>query len=508
MSGWWFVRNAVLYGGDWTGIERFIVILGYRDPPATLRQLWGERHGFMMAYWGLFGGVNVPMPRWIYAVLNWSVVAAGIGLAAAVGKKVVQWIRLKRTDRKAQIAEIDQASPLLAFRPQLSTRTFQLLLVFLWPTLVVVLWAAWARRTWSSQGRLVFGAMSAWSTWMAVGLRELGSWGRLRRWAGWLPGLLGAFMLGVATWAPFGVIAPIYRPPMLLSGVEPQPQHILRADVGGQLRLLGYDIENTSAKPGESFRFTLYWEAQRNMDRDWSIFCHVFDLDLGLPVATRDRFPGQGLLATSHMTPGQRWADKYVVELAETAYAPAEALLEVGLYDRTTGERPPIQIEVGEGVEAWENGLRFQPLRIEPRSGKLPNPVHVNFQDEIALVGWELEQRVVAPGEFVHLTLYWDSLASMARTYTVSAQVLDANWNKVAQWDSRPGDTDTADWQAGQRVVDRRTLEIAPNAPPGGYELRLLIYDGASLKRMRIVNAQGRVLPNDFHVLGQIRVSQ
>lgn len=153
-----------------------------------------------------------------------------------------------------------------------------------------------------------------------------------------------------------------------------------------------------------------------------------------------------------------------------------------------------------------ENGLRFQPLRIEPRSGELPNPVRVNFQDEIALVGWELGQRVVVPGELVHLTLYWDALALMDRTYTVSAQVLDANWLKVAQWDSLPGKTDTSTWQVGQRVIDRRTLEVALDAPPGGYELRLLIYDGQSLERMRIVNAEGRVLPNDFFVLGQIRI--
>ncbi|MBN1584418.1 MAG: hypothetical protein JXA89_27170, partial [Anaerolineae bacterium] len=508
ISGWWFVRNAVLYDGDWTGIERFIVILGYRDPPATLRQLWGERYGFMMAYWGLFGGVNVPMPGWIYALLDWSVVAAGAGLVIAAAKKTIQWCTRQIAHRRSPVAAIDPTSQCPVLSVQRPTLNFQLFLIFLWPALVVILWAAWATRTWSSQGRLVFGAISAWSTWMAVGLRELVSWGRWRRWAGWLPGLLGVFMLGVAAWAPFGVIAPAYRPPTLPPGLEPQPQHVLRADVGGQLRLLGYDIENTSARPGEAFRFTLYWQAQRDMDRDWSIFCHVFDLDLGLPVATRDRFPGQGLLATSHMVAGQRWADRYVVELLETAYAPAGALLEVGLYDRTTGERPPIQIEVGEDVEVVENGLRFQPLRIEPRPGDLPNPVRVNFQDEIALVGWELERRVVAPGEPVVLTLYWECLAPMDSTYTVSAQVLDAGWRKVAQWDSYPGDTDTAGWQAGQQVIDHRTLEVAPDAPPGGYELRLLIYDGQTLKRMRIINAEKRVLPDDFHVLGQVRVAQ
>jgi 4-amino-4-deoxy-L-arabinose transferase-like glycosyltransferase len=28
LSGWWFVRNALLYAGDWTGIERFLILIG------------------------------------------------------------------------------------------------------------------------------------------------------------------------------------------------------------------------------------------------------------------------------------------------------------------------------------------------------------------------------------------------------------------------------------------------------------------------------------------------
>jgi hypothetical protein len=69
IAGWWYYRNIQLYG-DWLGWNAFIAVLGQRGHPASLAQLWGERRGFLMAYWGLFGGVNVPMPTWIYTVLN------------------------------------------------------------------------------------------------------------------------------------------------------------------------------------------------------------------------------------------------------------------------------------------------------------------------------------------------------------------------------------------------------------------------------------------------------
>ena len=59
IAGWWYYRNIVLYG-DWLGWSAFIAVLGQRAHPASLVQLWSERQGFMMSFWGLFGGVNVP----------------------------------------------------------------------------------------------------------------------------------------------------------------------------------------------------------------------------------------------------------------------------------------------------------------------------------------------------------------------------------------------------------------------------------------------------------------
>ena len=97
---------------------------------------------------------------------------------------------------------------------------------------------------------------------------------------------MALLLLGVSIWAPFGVISPAYRAPVLAAGEETTPQHVLRADVGGQVRLLGYDLEGISSDgllrvlPGEAVRLSLYWESQAYMDRDWSIFLHLLDADL------------------------------------------------------------------------------------------------------------------------------------------------------------------------------------------------------------------------------------
>jgi 4-amino-4-deoxy-L-arabinose transferase-like glycosyltransferase len=83
IAGWWYLRNLRLYG-DLLGQNVFIEILGQRDVPADLTQLWRERISFMRGYWGNFGGLNVPMPDWIYAVLDGFLVLAAIGLVIAL----------------------------------------------------------------------------------------------------------------------------------------------------------------------------------------------------------------------------------------------------------------------------------------------------------------------------------------------------------------------------------------------------------------------------------------
>ncbi len=492
IAGWWFVRNAVLYDGDWLGIERFILILGYRQPPATLRQLWGERIGFMMAYWGLFGGVNLPLPGWIYRALNASAVLAGVGLLWRIAKQL--HVRLHRRSSPRRMRALQPHGVGIA-------------LTVLWPAVVFVPWLTWATRTWSSQGRLIFTAMSSWSTWLTLGLDSL----LPRRWSLALPGACAVFLLGIAAWAPWGVIAPAYRPPLVAPGDMRVPEQSLLADVGGQLRLLGYDLVSRSTRPGEAFRFALHWEAQQPMDRDWSVFVHVLDVETGLPTATRDRYPGQGLLATSDMESGVRWVDQYVVELPETAYAPSSAVLEVGLYDAHTGERPPIQVHPEAPVSVVDNALRFQPLAIEPRPGPYPNPAHVNFGDQMVLVGWDIDRRVASPGDTMHLVLFWECIGRIRADYSAFAQVVGERDQKWAQHDGWPGQTATSAWSVGQEVEDRYELVLSPDTPAGAKRLIIGVYAPESdgeLTHLRIIDAQGRVLPEVTVTLDRIRVTE
>jgi hypothetical protein len=194
----------------------------------------------------------------------------------------------------------------------------------------------------------------------------------------------------------------------------------------------------------------------------------------------------------------------------------------VGLYDLATGERPPIQVEQGPSaldgsrprsgggqVEVVDNALRFQPLDIVARPGDLPNPLSYQMENKMALVGWNVEPRVVAAGEALHLTLYLEGLAPMSSDYQLSTQVVRTDQRKAAQMDATPANLPTSKWAKGKLMVDRRELIIDPGAPPGGYDILVSVYGWETpdaINRLRLIDDQGYVLPGDSLTLGQVRV--
>ncbi|MCR4407466.1 MAG: glycosyltransferase family 39 protein [Anaerolineae bacterium] len=492
IAGWWYWRNQVLYG-DWLGLETFIAILGKRAAPATLRQLWGERVGFMMAYWGLFGGVNVPLPGWVYTVLNGVVVLAAAGLLLRLLRLILYYLRA----RNLQPATCNLQPATCNLQPATCY-----LLLLAWPAVVVISWSRWATVTWSSQGRLVFSAISAWSVLTALGLA---AW-LPQRWTRVLLALVGAFMLVVATAAPFAVIAPAYAaPPPLSENQLATISHRLDVDFGGKMRLLGYDLETNEVRPGESLRFTLYWQCLDTMDRDWSVFLHLLD-ENELIVAQRDRYPGQGLLATRLLTPGRTFADRYVLPIPATAYAPSDTTLEIGLFDVRTNERLPITSASGESLG---DHLRFEKIRILPWPGEVPNPVSFNFGDKMKLIGYHLDRRIVAPGETLHLTLYWECLAEMDEDYTVFTHVLGEQDSIWAQMDSAPqrGAAPTSGWRVGQVIEDNYDLTVYPDTPPAVYDIEIGVYlpRPPDYPRLRVISPDGRVVDNRV-LLGKVRV--
>ena len=478
ICGWWFLRNLRLYG-DLTGFSAFFEILGIRDVPADPAQLWRERFSFMAGYWGNFGGLNVPMSAWAYGVLNAVVIVAAAGLLVLLGRRIGR----RETG--------------------LTIRAWPLALCLLLGAGVFLPWLlSWARITWSSQGRLIFPAISVWSLLLVMGLS---GW-LPRAWRRWVVAAFALLLFGLALATPFIWIRPAYCLPAQLTEQQvaaiPQP---LDLDFGGVIRLLGYDLEADEVEPGGQVAVTLYWEALQPAEEDHTVFVHLLG-ESDLLVAQRDTFPGRGLLSATWLEPGARWADRYVLLLPDTAYAPDVTQIEVGLVATASGERVPVGTPDG---QLLGDNVRFGRVEVHPREGDVPNPVWVDFGDRMALVGYDLDRRVVRPGETVNLTLYWQGLRPMDANYTVSTQLVDASQRKAAQLDGWPADgaAPTATWEPGRLQTDVRPLEVYADAPPGPYDVRLAVYvlqDGA-IVHLPVIPTGGR-MASDHVVLTRVRV--
>lgn len=482
VAGWWYWRNWRLYG-DPLGLNMFVAIVGGRYPQPTLRQLLGEWQGFVMAYWGFFGGLNVAAPKWFYRLLNALALAGLAGLLGGLARRL--WQR--------QIPDAD-------------TR-FRLALLALWPLVVGAALVRWTMMTIASQGRLIFPAIAALSWLLALGLSE------------WLPLLAGlarrplsrrlaaaplavtlALMAALALYAPLGVIAPAYARPRLLGEAELAAiPHRLDESFDDKVALLGYDLAADAVVPGGTLNVTLYWRALAPMSESYSVFVHLL-AENEIIIAQRNVYPGKGTFPTSQWRPGDAFADTYRLEVLPTALAPTSAQLEVGLYHHETGERLPLHGGQGDAV-------RLGDLQVRAKSSGVPNPLKINLEDQVALVGYDLDRTAARAGETLHLTLYWQALAEMDKDYTVFAQVLGADHRLWAQRDAWPQDgaAPTSHWQRGQVIVDRHELVLDPEMPVGVNQLQVGIYLIETMRRLNVLGPGGHVRDNRV-LLNPVRV--
>jgi hypothetical protein len=484
--GWWYVRNIQLYG-DWRGWTAFFAVLGQRAHPATLAQLWDERFGFMMSYWGLFGGVNVPMSGWIYRVLNGLLVIGLLGFAVYVVRELVRFYRDWRLE-----TERLTFGGLVAGVLDLVVRYFGLVVCLLWTGAVVYGIIDWATTTWSSQGRLVFSALSAEMVLLSTGLVGLFS----MRTGRWIMATIVGFLFVIAAFAPFLWIQPAYSAE---NNAQSTTLTTTNINFGDAMQLIGYDISTTDVQPGDAVEITLDWQVLAEMDRDWSVFVHLTDPVTGTPAAQRDMFPGQGLLATRLLEPGQRMANRYHVQIPATTTSPAALALMVGLYDFATGER--LMLSDGSDMVVLDT------LSLQSPAGELPNPTSVNLGDELEIVGYEIDRRRVAAGGDVTLVVYIRPKQTLERDYSIFAQVIDPNDN--TRWAAFDLAQPTSQWPEDEIQTLSLPLTVDPSTPAGVFPLIVGAYtviDG-NFENLPIV-VDNRITNDNFQQLTQIRIDE
>ncbi len=481
IAGWWYLRNYQLYG-DPTGLNVFLDIVGRRAIPANAAQLWAERHSFTQAYWGFFGGVNVPLPDAIYVLFNF------IGLIGLVGTGAFILYTLIR-----------HRWTLHQWLPPAVT--------LIWIIVTFVSYLRWTAETPASQGRLIFGALSSLSIWLAVGL----TW--------WLPRithvpvltLICATFAIVATAAPFNTIAPAYGLPdtsVLTCESESrtfaEETSIAEPRAVRGLELLCGTLITEQVRPEEYVHLRLDWRVDEPVTRDWSLFVHLVTPD-GVIISQRDIYPGTGSLATTDLPADYTWHDTVSVWVPPAAYAPMTLDVVIGWYHLSTGERMTL---IGAGDET----LRVGTVELLPRAStdNIPNPININFANLAELIGYEISDLTPSAGNSLDVTLYWRRINPIPDDYVVFVHIIDpATLTIYGGSDAQPAawTIPTSTWGDSAIITDTHTFTVNASTPPGIYELEIGMYIQRDdrFDRLRVVTADGG-MANDYAYLSRVRV--
>ena len=122
--------------------------------------------------------------------------------------------------------------------------------------------------------------------------------------------------------------------------------HPVGANLGGQVTLLGYDLDLTQVAGGGPAQLILYWQAQREMDTAYKVFVHLLD-ESGQIAAQVDREPQAGQAPTTAWLAGEVLVDPVEIPVQGLERVQRIAL---GLYDPASGMRLTVKESGGDAV--------------------------------------------------------------------------------------------------------------------------------------------------------------
>jgi hypothetical protein len=462
VAGWWFVRNALLYG-ELMGVESWLSHTStVRAEPIGLLDVIPELAGLERSYWAMFGWFNIAAAPWMYRF--WWVLAR----AAAVGLALLVVDQFK-SGRLCPRAEAGLLIVAVAFLLNLAS---------VWRFIMIVL---------GSQGRYLMPTITSISLLLMLGITRLLP-GRLslNGWGAALAAMVGVAHLGLTLGALFAFILPAYDKPPVVEERD-LPPDMTRLNVsfdGTPIGLLGGHIEAQETQPGLAVPVSLYWRASEPPRQEYITFLQILGRDME-PIAGVDCYPGGGTFPATLWEPGVIYRDRYELPLAADASVPTSAALHVGLYDEAEKRMIGSSLPGPRPLELVI--LDVVPIRPrEPLSDDVQYGVGAALGDFITLVGYDLSAAKVSSGGTITVTLVWRARAPIGTEYTAFVHLLDQDGDLVTQSDHPPmgGAYPTSMWDAWDVVRDPHSLTVGGSAAPGSCAISIGMYDSSTGERL------------------------
>ena len=187
-------------------------------------------------------------------------------------------------------------------RERLSTHSPLILsvlgLYFLLVSGSLIPWTATVQGT--DQARLLYPALPAIVLFMFLGWAQL----MPRRWGDHLACGVGGAMLLFAVVAPLRYTMPTYAPPPILTREDlADVENQVDINFGGQIKLVGYELNGQEWRPGDDLLVTMYWEALDDLHQDYWLQMRLVHRR-GYDLIYKDGCPSAGGYTTDHWKKG------------------------------------------------------------------------------------------------------------------------------------------------------------------------------------------------------------
>lgn len=260
------------------------------------------------------------------------------------------------------------------------------------------------------------------------------------------------------------ILPPKYAPDVAELGV-PEDASAQRC---GALGLWSMTADRTQAAPGDVIALRWVWEALDVMPVSAMATVTLRDAD-DTVAHTWYLPPAASWWPTDRWRSGDRWIGQPILRLPGSL-ASGDYVLRVGLPG--CADLAEVALRVVAPERLWNVPDGF-------------TAADVAFGEVIRLVGYDMGESAVAPGDPVTVALAWQALAEMDTSYRVFVHLVSATGQVLAQSDGEPAGwlRPTTGWAVGEVVVDKRVIALPGDAAPGDYEIRVGLYvlDGPRL---------------------------
>lgn len=132
----------------------------------------------------------------------------------------------------------------------------------------------------------------------------------------------------------------------------------------------------------------------------------------------------------------------------------------------------------------------------------------IQLNNTISLLGYDHRLETSPMGQSFYLTLYWETLAKIDKSYKIFIHIINQQHQLIVQQDSMPVNwlLPTTVWEPTEVIIDQHILVLPPDTLPGLYQVWVGMYDPETGQRLTITDEGGVALPNHAILLFEMRL--